>query len=88
MNPHEGPLVSGRPFYRIVRNDDGLVDVWLTPGKPIPLVDNLTGLMDYNIEVLAVTGIDPDDPQWGGNLEEHIRRHYSAWCESAKIIEI
>ena len=33
MNPHGGPLVSGRPFYRIVPNECGDCDVWLTPGN-------------------------------------------------------
>lgn len=68
-------------------HDDGLVDVWLSPGEAVYLTDTLTGLMDYNIRALAVTGIDPKDPQWGGDLEEHVRRNYSAWCESAKVVE-
>lgn len=46
------------------------------------------GLIDYNIRVKAVQGIDPNDPQWGGDLEEHIRRNYSKWLESAEEIEI
>ena len=87
MERRKGPSCDGRPFYRIVENDDGLVDVWLSPGEAVYLTDTLTGLMDYNIRALAVTGIDPKDPQWGGDLEEHVRRNYSAWCESAKIVE-
>ncbi len=75
-------------FYRIIPRDDGLVDVYLTPGKPIPITDTLTGKIDYNIEILAVQGIDPDDAQWNGDLEWHIRNNYSAWCESTKVIEI
>lgn len=87
MERRNGPSCDGRPFYRIVENDYGLVDVWLSPGEAVYLTDTLTGLMDYNIRALAVTGIDPKDPQWGGDLEEHVRRNYSAWCESAKVVE-
>ena len=75
-------------FYRIASSCDGLVDVYLTPGEPVPMYDDLTGRMDFNIRLLAVGGIDPNDPQWEGDLEEHIRRHYAAWLESAKEIEI
>ena len=75
-------------FYRIVPSCDGLVNVYLTPGEPVPMYDDLTGRMDYNIRLLAVCGINPADPQWGGDLEEHIRRHYAAWLESAEEIEI
>lgn len=82
------PASDGRPFYRIVPAYGGLVDIWLTPGNPVPLFDNLTGRIDYNFRILAVRGIDPDDPQWGGELEEHIRRNYAAWVESAEEIEI
>lgn len=75
-------------FYRIIQTDGGLVDVYLTPGEVIPMYDNLSGRMDYGIKLLAVCGINPKDPQWGGDLEEHIRRHYAAWLASAKEIEI
>ena len=75
-------------FYRIVPADGGLVDVYLTPGEVVPMYDNLSGRMDYGIRLLAVCGIDPEDPQWKGNLEEHIRRHYAGWLASAKKIEI
>ena len=75
-------------FYRIMPSDNGLVDVYLTPGEVVPMYDNLSGRMDYGIRLLAVCGIDPEDEQWGGSLEEHIRRHYSAWLASAKVVEI
>ena len=75
-------------FYRIHKRADGLVDVWLTPGEAVPMYDDLTGRYDYNIRLLAVVGIDPKNPQWGGSLEEHIRRNYAAWIESAEVIEI
>lgn len=79
---------GGRIFYRITQAQDGLVDIWLTPGTAIPKMDDLTGRIDYGFRLLAVQGIDPDDPQWGGELEEHIRRNYAAWVESAEEIEI
>ncbi len=75
-------------FYRIVASRDGLVDVWLTPGEVVAIQDDLTGRTDYGIRIRVVRGIDPKDPQWDGDLEEHIRRHYAAWLESAEEIEI
>ena len=86
----EGPSVheSGRPFYRITPTHDGLVDVWLTPGEAVPLYDDLSGRFDYGIRILAVCGVNPEDPQYGGDIEEHIRRNYYAWIESAEEIEI
>jgi hypothetical protein len=75
-------------FYRITERPDGLVDVWLTPGEVVPIMDDLTGRVDYGIRLRVVRGIDPADPQWGGSLEGHIREHYAAWLESAEEIEI
>ena len=75
-------------FYRIMESDNGLVDVYLTPGEVIPMYDHLSGRMDYGIRLLAVRGVNPKDPQWDGDLEEHIRRHYAAWLASAEEIEI
>ena len=51
-------------------------------------MDDLTGRVDYGIRVRVVHGIDPEDPQWGGSLEGHIREHYAAWLESAEETEI
>ena len=75
-------------FYKIVERGDGLVDVWLTPGEVAPILDDLTGRVDYGIRVRVAHGIDPEDPQWSGCLDEHIRRHYAAWLESAEEEEI
>lgn len=75
-------------FYRVTERGDGLVDVWLTPGEIVPIMDDLTGRVDYGIRVRVVHGVDPEDPQWCGDLEEHIRRHYAAWLESAEETEI
>ena len=80
--------IDGRPYYRIIPTRDGLVNVWLTPGEAVPLMDDLTGRKDYGFRILAAVGINPDDPQWGGSLEAHIRRNYRKWIESAEVIEI
>lgn len=52
------------------------------------MFDDLTGRVDYNFRVLAVQGVNPDDPQYGGDLEDHIRRNYYVWVESAEVIEV
>jgi hypothetical protein len=79
---------DGRPFYRIVPTHDGLVDLYFSAGQAVPMFDDLTGRVDYNFRVLAVQGVNPDDPQYGGDLEDHIRRNYYAWVESAEVIEV
>lgn len=83
-----GPTGDGRPFYRIRSRPDGLCDVWLTPGSAYPAENDLTGRINYGFHVLAVPGINPKDPQWGGNLEENIRRHYKDWIMSAEVITV
>ncbi len=81
------PAVSGRPFYRIIYRDDGLADVWLTPGRAVPAWEKGKHF-DYNIRLYAVQGINPNDSQWSGDLEGHIRENYNSWLESAEEIEI
>ena len=76
-------------FYRIIDNEDGTVDVWLTPGEAVPMKCE-TG-MDYNIRLRAVRGVRMDDPRWNYGLYElemHIREHYDDWLRSAEVIEI
>ncbi len=75
-------------FYRIVERGDGLVDVWLTPGQAYPDTENTAGRMEYKIRALAVQGVDPADPTWRGDLEGHIREHYSWWIASADEVVI
>ncbi len=82
MDHSKGPSVNGRPFYRIVKNDEGTVDVWLTPGKPVPIWTE-DGICDYNFQILAVRGVVPFP-----GMEEDIRRRYQDWCDSAEVIEI
>ena len=74
-------------FYAIDKRTDGLVDVWLTPGKAVPFFEN-SGHMEITVKTMAVRGIDPEDPQWGGDLEGHIREHYYDWLASAEEVEI
>ena len=74
-------------FYSIERRSDGLVDVWLTPGRAVPFFEN-NGHVEVSVRTLGVCGIDPDDPQWGGDLDEHIRAHYYEWLASSEEIEI
>ncbi len=76
-----------REFYRINQRGDGLVDIWLTPGDAVPRWD-LNGRLDFSFRILAVHGVDPEDPQWGGDLEGHIRKHYDDWCAAAEVIEL
>lgn len=73
-------------FYRFEPRSDGLVDILLTPGEPVPFW-KLDGRMDFRIRTLVARGIDPRDPQWGGNLEAHVREHYAAWLEMAEEVE-
>jgi hypothetical protein len=46
------------------------------------------GRTDYNFRISAVLGVDPEDPQWGGDLEGNIRQNYLKWLLSAETIEI
>lgn len=79
----QAPSENERRFYRIIPNDDGTVDVWLTPGEPVPMFDNQTRQYDYNLRIMAVRGVEP----WPG-LETDIRRRYQSWIDSAEVIEI
>ena len=74
-------------FYRIITKGNGLADVYLTPGEAVPYW-KLDGRVEFRFRLLAVCGVDPDDPQWGGDLEGHIREHYAQWLESAEEITI
>ena len=78
-------------FYRIIDNEDGTADVWLTPGEAVQTIDDLTGRRDFTIRLMAVRGVALDDPRWDNDfekLEEHIREHHEDWLKSAEVIEI
>ena len=71
-------------FYSITEHDDGTVDVYPRPVLHPATIPN--GGTDYDISVLAVRGIDPNDPRFGGDLEGHIRANYDAWCGLGETI--
>ena len=74
-------------FYSIEKRADGLVDIWLTPGKTVPFFLS-SGRVEISVFAWAVRGIDPNDPQWGGDLEGHIRENYYSWLSMAEEIEV
>jgi len=76
-----------RSFYRLYPNGDGTVDVYLRPAEAVPYFRE-DDRVDFRFRTMVVRGINPDDPQWGGNLERHVREHYQAWIESSEVIEI
>lgn len=84
MNTANAPPGRGRLFYSIVAKDAGSVDVYLNPDlRPMTTKDGFT---DYDITVLVVRDVNPDDERFGGDLEGHIRANYEAWCESGEMI--
>lgn len=42
----------------------------------------------YPAETRMILGVNPDDPAFGGDLEAHIRAHYSAWIETGEVIDL
>lgn len=70
-----------KSFYRIIDNEDGTVDVYLTPAKAIPVQG--AGRMDYKLQLLAIRGVVPFP-----DMESDIRERYDDWCASAEVIEI
>ena len=86
MNKATEPPITGRHFYSIVPNGDGTVDVYLNPNlSPMTTEDGFT---DYDITVLVVRSVDPEDRRFGGDLEGHIRANYSAWCSTGTTINL
>ena len=86
VNTANGPPGIGRHFYAIQPRDDGCVDVYLRPDV-IPMTTP-DGSTDYDISVIVVRSIDPNDARFGADLEGHIRANYDAWCESGEIINL
>ena len=83
-NQANAPPREGRHFYSIVPSGEGTVDVYLNPAiEPMTTEDGFT---DYDIAVRVVRGVNPNDPQFGGDLEGHIRAHYDAWRDSGEMI--
>ncbi len=67
-------------FYRITENDDGTVDIVLTPPKVYPRKTE-DGIVDYDISIHVVRGMWPFP-----GLEEYVRQHYYALCEIGETI--
>ena len=76
--PRDEP--HGRTFYEIVPNNDGTVDVYLSPDVTVYHSDDIN---EYDIQVRVVRGIVPYE-----HLEDDIRARYQAWCESAEVINL
>ena len=71
----------GRRFYAIQENDDGTVDVYLSPVVCRYSTD--LGVTEYDISVRVVRGVVP----WP-ELEEDIRARFDSWCESGEVIDL
>lgn len=71
----------GRRFYSIVENDDGTVDVYLSPVLCVYSTD--LGIREYDITVYVVRGVEP----WP-ELEDDIRARFDSWCESGERIQL
>ncbi|MBR4081134.1 MAG: hypothetical protein IKK21_05060 [Clostridia bacterium] len=71
----------GRRFYAIQENDDGTVDVYLSPVVCVYSTD--LGVTEYDITVRVVRGVVP----WP-ELEEDIRARFYSWWESGEEINL
>jgi len=86
MNAASTPPKYGRRLYYIHDKGDGTVDVYLRPGIS-PKTDH-HGCADHDSIAIVVRDVDPNDADFGGDLEGHIRAHYTAWCESGEEVYI
>ena len=75
-----------KKFYAIVDNGDGTVDVHLEPVITIYRTED--GFKEMDVQVRIVRGICPDDPIYCGDLEAHIRAHFSAWMEIGEVVDL
>ena len=66
-------------FYSIMDNEDGTVDVFLTPAV-LPL-STPEGNTDYDVHAIVIRGVEPFD-----GMEEDIRRRYNDWCKSGEEV--
>ena len=71
----------GRRFYAIQENDDGTVDVYLSPVVCVYSTD--LGVTEYDITVRVVRGVVP----WP-ELEEDIRARFYSWWENGEEINL
>lgn len=72
---------GGRTFYSLLAQEDGTVDVYLTPD--VTTYDTNEGVHEYDISVRIVRGVVP----WDG-MEDDIRARYDAWCDSAEVVNL
>lgn len=72
---------GGRTFYSLLAQEDGTVDVYLTPD--VTTYDTNEGVREYDISVRIVRGVVP----WDG-MEDDIRARYDAWCDSAEVVNL
>lgn len=72
---------GGRTFYSLLTQEDGTVDVYLTPD--VTVYDTDMGVREYDVSVRIVRGVVP----WDG-MEEDIRARYDAWCNSAEVVNL
>lgn len=77
MNARDRP--GPKRFYAIELNEDDTVDVYLIPSGTVYETD--IGIKEYDVDVRVVRGIVP----WKG-IEDDIRAHFEAWCESGEAI--
>lgn len=80
-NMTTGPPEKGRHFYSILGRADGRIDIYLDP-QVYPMTTP-EGATDYDISFRVVRGVDPADY---GDMESHIREHYSEWCEAGEVV--
>ena len=84
MNTNGKP--RDRPdFYSIVPHTDGTVDVYLRPDVTVYRVGDIR---EYDVRVIVVRGVNPNDPAYGGDLEGYVRAHYSAWMEAGEAVDL
>ena len=57
MNEATGPPAGGKRFYAILDNEDGTVDVILTPDI-LPMTTP-EGNTDYDVKAVVVRGVEP-----------------------------
>ena len=79
-SPRDRPRMERR-FYAIDPQDDGTVDVYLSP--VVCVYNTGLGVKEYDFSVRIVRGVTP----WP-ELEEDIRQRYESWCEAGEVIDL
>lgn len=79
-SPRDQPRKEKR-FYAIEPQDDGTVDVYLSP--VVCVYNTALGVREFDVRVRVVRGVVP----WP-ELENDIRQRYVSWCESGEEIDL